>query len=349
MKGGLFSLTAPQFWWQSRPTLFACFLSPLGQLYGLITARRMAKKGKTLDVPIICVGNFTIGGAGKTPVALALGALFQEQGFTIAFISRGYGAKAILRQPLRVDANRHAAYDVGDEALLLARLAPTYVCRNRVFAARQAVEDGAKLIIMDDGLQNPALTKTLSLAVVPAQNAFGQNVFGNGLCFPAGPLRAPVEKQLPFVDGVVVLSQSGADALEDLDYRLAVSNVPKFHATIMLDAPTLARLKDHRILAFAGIGKPEKFYASLEAQDIKVEHTQNFPDHYDYTRQDYAALLATAKEKGLHLVTTEKDFVKIKAFDAAHAVIPVPMSVRFEDPESVLALLHARVAASTKS
>ena len=203
-RGG--AVRAPRFWVKPRPTLLARLLQPIGFAYGRTTARRMREQGERAGAPTICVGNFVAGGAGKTPAALALARMLIGDGRRVAFLSRGYGGAERV-EPLLVDPNAHNAAIVGDEPLLLARIAPCWVGTDRVRSARRAIEAGANALILDDGLQNPALVKDLAFAVVD-----GETGFGNGLCVPAGPLRAPVAAQLPFVRALIVLGGDEAAA-----------------------------------------------------------------------------------------------------------------------------------------
>src|ERR1700727_2476650 len=203
-RGG--AVKAPRFWSKPRPTLLARLLQPTGWAYGRVTARRMREQGARAGAPTICVGNFVAGGAGKTPAALALARMLIGDGRRVAFLSRGYGGAERV-EPLLVDANTHTAAMVGDEPLLLAKLAQCWVGADRVRSARSAVEAGANVLVLDDGLQNPGLVKELAFAVVD-----GETGFGNGLCVPAGPLRAPVLAQLPLVRGLIVLGGDDAAA-----------------------------------------------------------------------------------------------------------------------------------------
>ena len=192
-------MRAPGFWAARKPTLLARALQPLGSVYGWATAWRMAEGGERADAPVVCVGNFVAGGAGKTPAAIALARMLIADGKRVAFLSRGYGgAKRV--EPLLVDANIHDAASVGDEPLLLARVAPCWVGADRVKSATAAVEAGANMLVLDDGLQNPALAKDLAFAVID-----GEAGFGNGLCVPAGPLRAPVAAQARHVQALIVI------------------------------------------------------------------------------------------------------------------------------------------------
>ena len=212
-RGG--AVKAPRFWSKPRPTLLARLLQPTGWAYGRATAQRMRVPGERAGAPTICVGNFTIGGAGKTPTALALARMLIADGRSVAFLSRGYGG-AERTEPLLVDADSHTAKMVGDEPLLLAKLAPCWVGTDRVRSARRAVEAGADALVLDDGLQNPGLIKDLSFAVVD-----GESGLGNGLCVPAGPLRAPLSAQLPFVQALIVLGGDDAAASRIAALRLA--------------------------------------------------------------------------------------------------------------------------------
>jgi tetraacyldisaccharide 4'-kinase len=214
-------LKAPDFWWR-EPGLAAQALAPLSRLYGAIAAHRMARPGVRAAVPVICVGNVTVGGAGKTPTALALAAMLAEMGRRPFVLMRGYGGR--LPGPVRVEPERHGPADVGDEALLLARAAPTIVSRDRPTGAALAVAQGADVILMDDGLQNPSLAKDLTLAVF--DGAVG---VGNGLCLPAGPLRAPLAAQWPRIDAAIVI---GNGAPGDAVAAQAGLSVPVFRAAL---------------------------------------------------------------------------------------------------------------------
>ncbi len=249
-------MRAPTFWGFSRPNLAALALSPLGALYGAAAARRMGQAGTRLPAPVICVGNFTVGGAGKTPTALAIARILILRGERVAFLSRGYGGER-RAGPLRVDPALHSARAVGDEPLLLAATAPCYVCADRVAAGRLAIADGATVLVMDDGLQNPSLEKDFRIGVVD-----GETGFGNGLCFPAGPLRAPLKTQLSHVDAFVVVGGEGPRGLG--------REKPRFLAHLRPDAIAAAPLVGRSVLAFAGIARPEKFFATLERLGARI-------------------------------------------------------------------------------
>jgi tetraacyldisaccharide 4'-kinase len=323
-------MRAPAFWWETPPSAFARALQPLGALYGAATARRIGRAGLRAAVPVICVGNFTAGGAGKTPTALALAALLRGAGERPAFLSRGYGGR--LPGPVLIGP-QHGARDVGDEPLLLARAAPTVVSRDRPAGAALATEAGASVIVMDDGLQNPSLAKDFGLAVV--DGAVG---VGNGLPLPAGPLRAPLAAQWPAVQAVLVIGH-GAPS-EALAREAEALGKPVFRATLAPEPAAAARLKDARVLAFAGIGRPEKFFASLRACGATLVEERAFGDHHPYTAAEMAGLAAEAAAKGLQLVTTEKDRVRLEGLGIPLAgVHTLPVSLVFEDEAAVRAAI----------
>ncbi len=314
-------MKAPRFWLAERRGMLAWGLSPLGALYGAATARRMARPGTGVGAPVLCVGNFVVGGAGKTPTALALARLLRAAGERPAFLSRGYGGRA-RAESHRVDLATDDARGVGDEPLLLARLAPCYVGADRVASARLALDDGASVLVMDDGLQNPALLKTLTAAVLD-----GEAPFGNGLCLPAGPLRAPVAAQAPYVDAVVVIG-GGPLAVQGM------AGKPLFTARLQADAVAAATLIGRPVLAFAGIARPEKFFATLRDIGAQVGECNTFPDHWAFTAREVERLLARAARRGLIPVCTEKDFVRLPPDLRAH-VRALPVTLSFDETENV--------------
>ncbi len=322
-------MRAPRGWRRARPTLLARALSPLGVLYGAATGWRMARPGTRVDAPVVCVGNFVVGGAGKTPTAIAFARMLRAAGERPAFLSRGYGGEA-RAESLRVAPGVDTARRVGDEPLLLARVAPCYVGPDRVASARLAIEDGANVLIMDDGMQNPSLAKTLTAAVVE-----GAAPFGNGLCLPAGPLRAPVAAQMPFVDALVMIG--GDDEAAALLAERAPRK-PLFRASLKADAIAASRLIGRPVLAFAGIANPEKFFATLSDIGAQVAETVVFPDHWPFRRQDIDRLVARAGRRGLTLVCTEKDHARLPA-EIAETAQALPVSLSFEAPEAVAAWL----------
>ncbi len=295
-------MQAPRFWWD-KPGAMAALLSPFASLYGAIAARRLQQAGARAGIPVICVGNPTVGGAGKTPAAMAIARLLIEAGERPYFLTRGYGGR--LAGPVIVEP-AHTAVQVGDEPLLLARVAPTVVAANRVAGARLAREKGASVIVMDDGFQNPSLAKDFSILVID-----GTRGIGNGRVLPAGPLRAPLEPQLERADAILIVgSESGAISLS---VAARVRNLPLFHATLEPDAATVAALAGQKVLAFAGIGDPEKFFATVAAAGIDAPIKRGFSDHHRYSIKEARRLLEEAKRNKLSLLTTEKDAARIQS------------------------------------
>lgn len=328
----------PAFWWQPGSGIL---LSPLGGIYGLVAALRMRSQGRGASVPVICVGNFTVGGAGKTPAALLVGRLLLAAHQRVFFLSRGYGGR--LRGPVRVDPSLHSAAAVGDEPLLLARLAPTIVARDRAAGAEAARRDGASVIVMDDGFQNPALTKDLSILLVD-----GRRGVGNGRVLPAGPLRAPFGTQMARADAVVLVDpphHTAAIAERARRHQIAI-----YHARLEPDRDTITALSGRQVLAFAGIGDPEKFFATLAAAGVAVVERASFPDHHPYTVAETQDLITRAQAKGLMLVTTEKDLMRLsgrahlEALAARASALPVRLVVEEAEQFRQMVLKAARRA-----
>ena len=273
----------PGFWWRDAGVA-ARLLAPAAAAYGFVAARRMAQPGWRAGVPVLCIGNFTVGGSGKTPTAIAVARFLAKAGRRPFFLSRGYGGT--LAGPVRVDAQSAAA--VGDEPLLLARVAPTIVARDRPAGARAAIAAGADLIVMDDGWQNPSLAKDLAIAVLD-----GRRGIGNGCVFPAGPLRAPLASQLDHADALLVIGPPGPAAMPAIA-AAERRRLPRFAGALVPDPAILDRLAGARVLAFAGIADPDKFFATLEANGIAVAARRGFPDHHRFAPEEIARLLAEA-------------------------------------------------------
>jgi tetraacyldisaccharide 4'-kinase len=280
----------------------SALLWPAGAVYGAVAGSRMARAGQAAGVPVVCVGNLTLGGAGKTPTAIFIAQLLLAAGRRPVLLSRGYGGT--LAGPERVDAKRHRAQEVGDEPLLLARVAPTIVAHDRVAGAAAARAAGASVIVMDDGFQNPALRKDLSIVVVDARRGVG-----NGLVCPAGPLRAPLDAQLRHAH--VVLAVGDGDAAEPILAAARGRALPTFHGRLEPDARALEPLRGRPVLAFAGIGDPDRFFATLTGAGIDVRARQAFPDHHRYHRDEALDLIERCERDGLIPVTTEKDWVRL--------------------------------------
>jgi tetraacyldisaccharide 4'-kinase len=331
----------PSFWSQeSRGVggVFAAALMPVARAYGAIAARRLRGNGSRAALPVLCVGNLTVGGAGKTPTALALAARLIAIGEKPWFLSRGYGSDAEHRPPLRVDLAQHSAHHVGDEPLLLARAAPTLVSADRVAAARIAAEQGATVLILDDGLHNPALEKDLKLIVVDAAAGIG-----NRRCLPAGPLRAPLADQLEFADALLLLGD-GAQGEHVAECARHLGK-PIIRGRLALIGDEAAKLRGRRIYAFAGIGRPEKFFASLGQAGAELAGAVAFPDHHPYRQDEIARLQRAAEESDAMLVTTEKDFVRMQpgarfVDPALPAPVPIAAKIIFSDAGGLDALIE---------
>jgi tetraacyldisaccharide 4'-kinase len=280
--------------WQ-RDGLLPWLLAPVSRIVAGATARRVARPGWRAPVPVICCGNVGVGGAGKTTLALDLGERLTRRGAQVAFITRGYRGDA--KGSLRV-APGHEAGLVGDEALLLAALAPTYVGADRAASAQLAVAAGATVLVMDDGLQNPGLIKDLSLLVVD-----GEVGFGNGRVLPAGPLREPVAAGAGRCQAALLIGEDRHGALAALPPGL-----PVLRARLRPEAPELA---GRRVLAFAGIGRPSKFFTTVAEAGADVAGEQGFPDHHPFTQAEWDQLCARAAALGAELVTTPKDAVRL--------------------------------------
>lgn len=329
-------MKAPQFWWDRSPGLAAKLLLPFGWIYGAMTARRMAGPGTKVSIPVVCIGNFTAGGAGKTPVAMALARALQAKGEAPVFLTRGYGGTA--KGIVAVVPNLHDAAAVGDEALLLARVAPTIVSADRVAGARAAAAAGATVVLMDDGMQNPALTKDVTLAVVD-----GGVGFGNGLCIPAGPLRAPVADQAIQVDAVLAIGM-GKGVTEAVAAASAAQK-PVFRANLSVPDAIADRLAGTRALAFAGIGRPDKFFETLGDLYIKIEGAHPFADHHAFSDAEARMLLDAAKARSLTILTTEKDHVRLKGSPALDelAATAVALPVEVILPRELIELVAGRI------
>ncbi len=316
----------PEFW--ARPGLVSSLLQPLAWTYALGAAARQGwTRPWRAPVPVICIGNLVAGGAGKTPVTLSLAARLTAQGRRVHILSRGYGGR--LAGPVAVDPARHDAAAVGDEPLLLAAVAPCWVARDRVAGARAALAQGAELLLLDDGLQNPSLAKSLSLLVI--DGGYG---FGNRRVLPAGPLREPLAPGLARADAVVLMGEDAAG--------IAPLLADKTVLRARLEATNAGAVAGRKLVAFAGIGRPEKFFASLEAAGGHLVARHGFADHHRYGAAELARLRAEAAEAGALLVTTAKDRARLPPADRAGIAV-LEVAVAWEDAAALDALL-ARVA-----
>jgi len=328
----------PAFWW-SKPGLASTLLAPVAAIYGAAAASRMTRKGKRVGVPVLCVGNFTVGGSGKTPTAMAIARMLQDAGERVFCLSRGYGGS--VSGPKLVDAHDDHASEVGDEALLLARVAPTIVSRDRVAGGEFARAQGATVILMDDGLQNGSIAKDLTIAVVD-----GRRGLGNGNVFPAGPLRAPLAVQWSRCDALLVVGEPSGCG--DVIAAAKASGKPVLDAKLVPDAAALAALSGKHVLAFAGIGDPDKFFATLAAAGVDAQQRVPFPDHHRFTTEEAANLVMQADEGGLELVTTEKDHARLMHEAGLAALCQrahvLPVTLEFEKPDEIKVLLSATLS-----
>jgi tetraacyldisaccharide 4'-kinase len=306
-------MKAPRFWYQEKSAM-ASLLSPLSCLFraGTMLRRKMAHPYRS-HKPVICIGNAVVGGAGKTPTALALARILQEQGHRPVFVTRGYGGKTDKRGEAVIVVPHHTVEDVGDEALLLSRTAPTVVGRDRAAAIRLAEKSGT-VIIMDDGMQNPHIAATTYILV-----ADGEVGVGNGRILPAGPLREGMADALQRSAMVIMI---GAD-----QHNLAAQiELPILRARLEPRLP-MGFPRHGPFVAFAGIGRPEKFYATARALGLDLIATIDFPDHHLFSEADIDRLRLAAEEKGARLLTTEKDAVRLPlSFRDEPLTLPVELT-----------------------
>ncbi|HEY1751963.1 MAG TPA: tetraacyldisaccharide 4'-kinase [Caulobacteraceae bacterium] len=332
-------LSTPRWWYVRRGAPMAltrALLRPVSWIWAAATAWRLARgRPANPGVPVICVGNLTLGGSGKTPVVRALARRLAAQGRAPQVLMRGYGGR--LAGPVRVDPARHATADVGDEALMLAADAPVWVARDRAAGARAAVQAGAGVIVMDDGHQNPALAKALSLVVVDGETRGGEWPFGDGAVFPAGPMREPLATGLARADAVVLLLPADLEA-PDPGLVALFAGKPVLIARLAPAAPPPAGPQ----LGFAGIGKPWKMERALKAAGCDLADFAPFPDHARYDERTLSFLARRAETLGAGLLTSEKDWVKLPAEWRAR-IAAWPVEARFEDEAALGGLLRRAV------
>lgn len=322
-------MKAPGFW--RHGGLLPAVMTPASWIYRAgASLKSTFTTPYQAPIPVLCVGNLVAGGAGKTPVALALGRALVRRGLKVAFLSRGYGGSET--GPLQVLPDRHNSGHVGDEPLLLAEAAPTWIARDRPAGARMAAEAGADIILLDDGFQNPALAKTMSVLVV--DGGYG---FGNGQIIPAGPLREPVSQGLARADAVMLLGNDPGGLEDALSGTLPVF---RGHLT-----PTRASagLRGERAIAFAGIGRPEKFFDTLRTLGVELITTRSFGDHEAYRGEDLIDLIARAEQEDALLLTTSKDHVRLPE-ELRLLIRRVDVELVWEDPDGIETLLD-RIAA----
>jgi len=318
-------MKAPHFWTGGGP--LSVLLAPLGWGWAAISAYQYAKVlPHKASVPVVCIGNLVAGGAGKTPVAISVAELLEGA----HFLSRGYGGQA--EGPLLVDFHKHEYGEVGDEPLLLAQTAPCWVAKDRVAGAKAAAKHGARCLVMDDGFQNPSLFKDISLLVVD-----GHVGFGSGRCMPAGPLREPLGRGLARAQAVVILGEDRKHIARQIGNRL-----PILHAHLEPEAEA-ASLNGEEVVAFAGIGRPDKFFQTLERLGAKVIEGYRFPDHHPYHPSEIAELILEAEKRSAALITTTKDFVRIPPHQRDQIGV-LRVNVAWDDEDALMRILAPAMA-----
>lgn len=322
-------MKAPLFWQTMPPTMMAKLLTPFSYVTEYITQKRLSKPAYKASVPVICCGNLSVGGTGKTTVALELGLYFQ-QFYQIAFLTRGYKRKNQSPEPLLVNADYHTVDDVGDEALLLAQVAPTWVGVNRAKSAKAAIQNGAQLLIMDDGLQNPMLYQDMPIIVID-----GATGFGNQKALPAGPLRESLHHGLSRAKVCILIGED-----QTCVQKLFPPNLPIFQASLEMD-PAIKQYSEKSVVAFAGIGRPDKFFHALQENQLYLKEKLAFPDHHFYKEAELEKLLSLKQKYQLPLVTTPKDYARLPALFKEH-VIPLGVHLQWQD-QQVLPRIQARL------
>jgi|DEB0MinimDraft_10_1074344.scaffolds.fasta_scaffold10482_3 tetraacyldisaccharide 4'-kinase len=324
-------MQAPKFWYRSR-SWQAVLLSPFGALYAWATARRQKNARPTrVDIPVICIGNLNVGGTGKTPTTIALAQLLSARGIAVHIVSRGYGGS--LLAVTQVDPRIHTADETGDEPLLMAAFAPTWVANERVAAARAAQNAGADVILLDDGFQDPSLTKDLTIIVVDAARGFG-----NGCCLPAGPLRESVHVGLKRANAVISIGEAEEQSKFREKYTNRVCCIKHLSASLKPIEMGMPWAKG-RYLAFAGIGDPEKFFATLRGLGAPLVRTVALDDHQKLARPMIQRLMKEAQSMNAQLVTTEKDAARLPA-DLRSGILSLPVRLEFDDANALETLLE---------
>ncbi len=318
-------MQAPEFWnhaqgRQSAP-LTRAMLGPVSWLYQAGAGMRTTlSKPYRPAAPVVCVGNITMGGAGKTPMTIAIMERLSEKGVAAHALTRGYGGRK--HGPLLVDLDKHTYRDIGDEAMLLARAGPTWVAKNKSAGAKAAVLGGAEVIIMDDGFQNPTVFKDASLVIID-----GEVGLGNGRIFPAGPMRESAKSALRRADAVILVGGDESDPVHTIWRKHLPVGVPILRATVMPRGP----IPQGPVFAFAGIARPEKFFNALREAGAELKATTTFPDHHNFAESDLRELRETARRHNALMMTTEKDYMRIPK-DLRRIIHTWPVGIELEDP-----------------
>ena len=314
-------IETPKFWYEKNLSskVQSILLFPFSLLWILTSFLKkiFVTKYKS-KLKVICIGNLTVGGTGKTPFAIYTYKLLKKLGYKPVFLTRGYGG--LLEGPLKVE-NTHISQDVGDEALLLNQIGPTIVSKDRSHGAKliEKLKDNFNVIIMDDGLQNYQLVQDIKFLLVDKNLGFG-----NEFCIPSGPLREPIGQALIRVDAIILTGNNNKDT--DINN---VYNKPIFASKVKTMKPI--KIKNEKVLAFCGLANPNKFYETLKDNGLNVKSTKSFPDHYEYKNEDIDKLISEANKQNLKLITTEKDYVKIKDNKEMISVLPIEIKLDVKD------------------
>ena len=318
-------MKTPSFW--HADGFIPKLLEPLAQLYKCLSFLERSLRSKTkIDVPVLCIGNLVSGGAGKTPIALSIGQKLNAK-HNISFLTRGYGG--IEAGPIEVNPDEHSSYEVGDEALILSEVGPTWVSRNRIAGAIAAKNAGFEIVIMDDGFQHTSLVKTLSFVIID-----GPYGFGNGRLIPAGPLREPIYSGLKRADIIVLVGEVNPSIIE-----LLPNNKPLLRASLV-PAEMGTQLSNNNVIGFAGIGRPTKFLETLGKMGLNIIDFVAFPDHYRFRESEIRELYEKATEVDAILVTTFKDMKRVPK-SVAHLCQPIGITVVWEDDNEIQQLLDS--------
>lgn len=331
-------MKAPKFWQNPTPSWLALLVFPLSCFYNFLLYLRLKRKGYKSQIPVLCVGNYVLGGAGKTPTALALCSMLEEQGYRCVFLSRGYGGR--FKGPLLVDLNKHTSKEVGDEPLLLARSAPTIISKSRVSGCHYCEQLNADIIIMDDGMQNPSLLKDLTFAVWDEVRGAG-----NGLPFPSGPLRGSFAIQECLAQAIILISPFEKESKNQSFSKVSDFNIPVFKSYLKVKTREKEFIKGKNIIAFAGIGYPEKFFETVRECEAVLVQTHSFADHHPYQREDILKLLKQSKEEQAILLTTEKDYVRllpVLSQDELKKIYTLPVYLEFSEPHNIFSLIKEK-------
>ena len=311
--------------WQNNNVL-SRLLMPFGWIYFQLSLwRHKIARSVDIGVPVICVGNIVAGGAGKTPTVMYLGKLLSKR-LKVAFLTRGYGGA--FSGPIKVNPHKHTFQDVGDEALLLSKIAPTWVSKNRLDGGLAAKLDGAQIILMDDGFQNPTIGKTFSILVFD-----GPYGVGNNQLIPSGPLRETLGRGMSRADAVVIIGED----LHDLQSKIP-ENIPLFSVTTSPIIPKKLKVAKS-VIGFAGIGRPRKFLETLKTLNVEIQDFVPFPDHHKFRNCEIEDLIRRASETGAQLVTTTKDFVRLPP-NTKNSIIAMDIELNWANQNQIKALLE---------